>query len=324
MSFEIRMDGAYPELFDEFVGFKRGLGYAYGRSTVYVARLLSRHIAAFPADPQILTHEIAESFYAPDGKRATGSLRQRRAAVRQFSLFLRHKGIDCWVPPERSAPPPEPRFTPRIITVGEMASVITLADETPTSRISPSAHIVFAAMIRLLCCCGLRISEAVALTVGDVDLATGVLTIRHGKGNHARIVPMSQSLTRDIAAYAQRMRLESVEPGRAFFPNQRGAQYNTLAASNRVRGVIARAGVTVDGTRPARTHDLRHSYACQALRQMKEQGLDPYTTLPLLALYMGHRDIKSTEYYLRLTGPMAQDAADRMAGAYRNVFPEVD
>jgi integrase len=197
MPVEIAMDGARPELFDEFVAFKRSLGYAYPRSSVYVVRRLSRHLASFPNTEEVMTRQAAESFYTPGGRLTAGSLRQRRAAVRQFGLFLRWKGINCWIPPERSGGPPEPRCTPRIITTEEMASVISYADQVPACHLSPVAHTVFAALIRMLWCCGLRIGEAVALRVGDVDLAAGVVTIRNGKGNHTRIVPMSASLTRD-------------------------------------------------------------------------------------------------------------------------------
>ena len=49
-----------------------------------------------------------------------------------------------------------------------------------------------------------------------------------------------------------------------------------------------------------RTHDLRHSFCVHALQQMVEKGMDIYCTLPFLSSFMGHRNIYSTEKYLRL------------------------
>ena len=321
---EIVMDGAWPDLFDEFVAYKHGLGYAYPRSSVFDVRLLSRHLAGFPTVKEVLTQEMAESFYAPDGRRTPGTLRQRRGVVRQFALFLRWKQVDCWVPPGPGEHVPEPRCTPRIITVEEMARIIAWVDQGQPSPWSPAGHIVFAAMIRVLWCCGLRIGEAANLTVGDVDLTAGVFTIRGAKHGHTRLVPMSTTLSRDMNAYAARMGLTAVDGGRAFFPNPRGLAYDTMAASNRVRKTMAGAGVTVDGIRPPRAHDIRHSYAVHALQKMQDDGVDPYTSLPLLSTFMGHRTIQATEYYLRLTGPMSRDTATRMADCYQHVFPEAD
>jgi integrase/recombinase XerD len=61
----------------------------------------------------------------------------------------------------------------------------------------PSANgiraLTYAMLFGLIAVTGLRISEAVALDNGDVDLATGVLTIRRGKSGKVRIVPVSAS-----------------------------------------------------------------------------------------------------------------------------------
>jgi integrase len=317
------MDGARPDLFEAFIAYKRGLGYAYAKSPLGVLRLLSRHLAAFPRDDAVVTREAAESFYAPDGRRTEGTLRQRRAAVREFTLFLAREGMACWVPPGRGERPPGPRFTPRIITAPEMARVVGWADHAPAPPQYPASQTVLAALIKALWCCGLRIGEAVGMTVQDADLAAGVLTVRHGKGNHSRLVPMSASLTRDLTTYVKRLGLDSAGPGQALFPNRRGDAYSASAASRRVAAAMAAAGITTNGANPPRTHDIRHSYAVQALRMMENRGLDPRAALPVLGAYMGHRNIRSTEYYLRLTGPMSEDVAAKMAGPYRGVFPEV-
>lgn len=324
MSAEIIMDGAWPDLFDGFVSYKRGLGHAYPKSSVFHVRRLSRHLAGFLPAENVMSQEMAEAFYAPDGRRSAGTLRQRRGLVRQFALFLRWRGIDCWVPPETGEHMPEPRFTPRIITAEEMARIISWADQDQPSSWSPTRNIVFATMIRVLWCCGLRIGEAAGLTVADVDLVAGVLTIRRAKHNHTRLVPMSATLAHDMNDYTARMGLSATDGGHAFFPSRRGLPYTTMAASNRVRTIMAAAGVTTDGVHPPRAHDIRHSYAVHALQKMEADGTDPYTSLPLLSTVMGHRTIQATEYYLRLTGPMSDAAAERMADCYQHTFPEVD
>jgi integrase len=84
------------------------------------------------------------------------------------------------------------------------------------------------------------------------------------------------------------------------------------------------ADVTVDAVKPARVHDIRHSYAVAALSKMQADGMDSYTCLPLLATFMGHRDVTSTEYYLRLTGSHAAQLAAENGAAHLGLYPEVD
>lgn len=84
---------------------------------------------------------------------------------------------------------------------------------------------------------------------------------------------------------------------------------------------MLQADVTTASGRAPRAHDLRHSYAVACLGKMQASGVDVYAALPLLATYMGHADIVSAEYYLRLD-PSAWGSIDRvMEGAYAGVFP---
>ena len=66
------------------------------------------------------------------------------------------------------------------------------------------------------------------------------------------------------------------------------------------------AGVCdAEGRRP-RIHDLRHSFAVQALIRWYREGADVQSKLPHLAMYMGHVSIVSTAYYLRFVPALAQ------------------
>ena len=51
----------------------------------------------------------------------------------------------------------------------------------------------------------------------------------------------------------------------------------------------------------SRVHDLRHNFAIHTLENVINLGMDPYCSLPILSVYMGHKGIESTEIYLRLT-----------------------
>jgi integrase/recombinase XerD len=322
MAAEITPDGAFPELFSEYVQYKRNLGYLYPGSRLYLVRRLSRFLAGWPADERVLTRDAAEAFARPCEGESSGSAAGRRGIARQFALFLRWKGIEAWVLPERSQPRQSRAFVPRIITADEMARVIACADARPASRCGPQTQPVYAMLVRLLWCCGLRIGEALSLRAGDVDLADAVITVRKAKHNRTRLVPMSQSLAAHARRYAATVGLLPEDPGAWFFPSPRGGGYNPCSATAQIQGLMLQAGITTASGRAPRAHDLRHSYAVASLAKMQASGVDVYAALPLLATYMGHADIVSAEYYLRLGPPAWASIEQAMADTYTGVFPQ--
>lgn len=319
---EISVDGAFPELFSEYIEYKRGLGYVYPHSRLYLVRRLSRFLATQAADERVLTREAAEAFAAPREGESPGSAAGRRGIARQFALFLRWKGIDAWVLPEREQPRQHSRFAPRIITAEEMGQIIACADARPPSRCGPQTQPVYAMLVRLLWCCGLRIGEALSLRVGDVDLAEAVITVRKAKHNRTRLVPLSPSLTTHARRYSTAVGLVPEDATAWFFPSPRGGSYNPGSATAHIQKLMLEASITTAAGRPARTHDLRHSYAVAALAKMQADGVDVRAALPVLATFMGHADIVSSEYYLRLAPSAWAGIEHAMAATYAGLYPQ--
>jgi integrase len=135
---------------------------------------------------------------------------------------------------------------------------------------------------------------------------------------------MSSSLIDYAHIYVQHMSLFQETPEAFFYPNPCGQQYNRMPVSQRIKKIMREAGIADDGVGVLRTHSIRHSYAVRILKKMQEEGVDVYCSLPLLAAYLGHSDIKSTEYYLRLIGEEHSAIADAMAAYNEIIFPEVD
>lgn len=324
MGVEITFDGAFADLFGEYVEYKRNLGYLYPESRLYLVRRLSRFLAGRPVEEEVLTREAAEAFASPREGESAGSAAGRRGMARQFALFLRWKGIQAWVLPERAQPRQHGRYAPRIVTAGEMARIIACADARPASRCGPQTQPVYAMLTRLLWCCGLRIGEALSLRVGDVDLTEEVITVRKAKHNRTRLVPMSASLAAHARGYALAVGLVPEDPTAWFFPSPRGGAYHPGSATAHLQRLMLAAGVTTATGRAPRAHDLRHSYAVAALAKMQADGVDVYATLPVLATFMGHADITSAEYYLRLAPSAWADIEHAMEDTYSGVFPQVE
>ena len=97
--------------------------------------------------------------------------------------------------------------------------------------------------------------------------------------------------------------------------NSRGGlhRYTGAGLAQGLRQLLRRAGVrTASGGLP-RVHDMRHSFAHEALLRWYRAGIDVQVKLPALATYMGHVSVVSTQYYLSLLEPVADTASKRFA-----------
>ena len=80
-----------------------------------------------------------------------------------------------------------------------------------------------------------------------------------------------------------------------------------------MRPLLRAAQIKTQTGRLPRVHDFRHTFAVEALLRWYRAGVDVNVKLPLLATYMGHVSIVSTEYYLQFVEPLATLASERFA-----------
>lgn len=203
-------------------------------------------------------------------------------------------------------------FVPRIVTEGEMARIIEVA-EGKALRWPPM-------VLKILWCTGIRVGEAAALTVGDFHRDDRSLFIAHAKYGRSRIVPVSESLAECLGDY-----VDTHVPGgdscRWLFPGKDpGTHRNKVAIGNTLHRIYREAGVLTDAGKPIRTHGIRHSFAIRALENMVEQGRDVYEALPLLSAFTGHANIYDTEYYLRFLPSAHRALVEREAPISHAVF----
>jgi len=91
-------------------------------------------------------------------------------------------------------------------------------------------------------------------------------------------------------------------PQEPFFPSPRGGRYSITALRDAFHQALKSAGIErTSGNRHIRLHDLRHSFAVLRLLLWCEQDVDLGAKLPLLATYLGHVGLASSQRYLQLT-----------------------
>ena len=191
-----------------------------------------------------------------------------------------------------------------------MLDVVAVTDH-PRCRIDPDTH---RTLLLLLYGAGLRISEALALTLADVDLDSGILCIRESKFYKTRLVPIGADLIRILTLYAARRRQQHAEVASPFFVSRKDdvvTRQNAEMAFCRLR---IRANVldeTGGARQQPRLHDLRHSFAVHRLISWYRDGADVQRLLPKLSTYLGHVHISGTQRYLTLTPELLREAGLR-------------
>ena len=298
-------DFLFPEhvrdIAEAYVKYKRSLGFkcSYHDQASINSMLEFIYTNSTVTPIWTLTPEVVYSYAVGSGMERPRTIHLKQSMIRQFGLYMKLQGLDAYVLPRELVKTPND-FTPYIFTKDEIGSILYFAD-----RIGPNRNkfintpFIYPAVIRVLYGCGLRIGEALTLLCDEVDLNNGVITIRNGKNNVSRLVPISDSLREYLFYYDSRVQ-RGTNP--YFFPALRGERYSDVTIRNTFRKLLRKAGI---GPLPSglfpRIHDLRHTFCVHALEQMVTKGMDPYCSLPALSTYVGHKGIESTETYLRLT-----------------------
>jgi site-specific recombinase XerD len=169
---------------------------------------------------------------------------------------------------------PRDRKLPTVLSRQEVRQVLT-------SIRRPAAGMVALVMYS----CGLRVTAATRLRAQDIDSKRMMIGVRSGKGDKDQYVPLPQRTLERLRQYWREHR-----PDRWLFPDRSGNQPIDRCT---VLKCIRAAALDAQLTKPIGCHTLRHSYATHLL----EDGVDLRTIQTLL----GHRSIRSTVGYLRLT-----------------------
>jgi len=147
------------------------------------------------------------------------------------------------------------------------------------------------ALIAVLWRCGLRISEALALKLRDVDLDAGTVRVRHGKGDRSRTVGLDEQTTALLARWIDRRK--------KLWPGARAPIFCTLQGgridSSYVRRLLPRLARKAGIDRRVHAHGLRHTYAAELAREG--------TAINVIRDALGHTSLAVTDRYLRDVAP---------------------
>ena len=312
--------GPFKDMIKEYVEYKRGLGYDYGKPMVY--RL--REIDLFFKQHGVTSVEVTEDMFLRwekrRGKESVLNQRKRAGALIAFSKFLESRGF-CNIYVGENAPEPHDQFIPYIFSKAEIAAMFYVFRQRTVSGNAETA--AFAIMFCLYYGCGLRKAEAQNLRIRDINRNTGSICILNSKNHVSRLVVASEFVMRQVSGYIDRFCLNCA-PDAYLFRDGKDGRFHDWKIYSIYRKTMLVAGIRPrESGRLPRLHDLRHTFCVHTLESLASKGFDLHTSLPLLVAYLGHKCISETEYYLRLVDANFTSVTDASRAYAPSLFPKV-
>ena len=319
---EYRFYGPLHEVIEKYIAEKRGIGLQYNSESKRLANF-DHFTSSYGCPINTLSKAVIEAWISKRDNECASTQRLRIILMRQFGFFMQRCGYDTYVLPALPVKKTLGSFTPYIFSDAEVEKIFTQADCWKVTPQSPYGYVVIPVLIRVLFCCGLRISEVRFLKVGNVDLGNGVLTIYGTKFDKDRLVPMSPSITELCRSYSEKMhRLSNDED--VYFPNARRTSYGMTTLYDVFRTLLWNAGISHGGKgKGPRIHDIRHTYAVRCLRRWVQNGSEISSALPYLSAYLGHVGLKESQRYLRLTADLFPEINNALNKTFGEIIPSI-
>lgn len=272
-------------------------------------RLLLRYAGARYGKPPVkltvedIDADLVADFLAHTETARGNSARSRNtrlAAIRSFYRYVAMSDPTWLLHCQRILAMPNKRYVKRAVTflnADEIAALLAAPDRTTWAGRRDHALLLLAVQT------GLRASELVGLTRGDVVLGSGAHIRCMGKGRKERATPLRRETAKLLAAWIG----DDKDESRPLFPSIRGERLSRDALEHLVRKhclTASRACPSI-GTKRVTPHTLRHSTAMDMLHH----GVDP----AVIALWLGHEKVETTQIYIHADMRMKEKALARLA-----------
>lgn len=260
------------------------LEYGLGSNTLAAYRSDLLRLAAFLAARGAATCAASDAdllaFLAADATLSARTRARRLSSMRRYYRYLVRENRIERDPCELLQAPRLGRTLPKSLSEADVDALLAAPDVATVLGMRDRA------MLEVLYATGLRVSELVALELGQVNLRQGVVRVS-GKGDKQRLIPFGEEAQAWLERYLSEAR-EALCAGAAnpaVFPTRRGAAMTRQAFWQLIKRHARSAGISA----PLSPHTLRHAFATHLLNH----GAD----LRVVQMLLGHSDISTTQIY---------------------------
>ena len=258
---------------------------AYERDTRQFFRFLTAHLAAPPAISDIADLRPADLRAYLASRRNDGAgartLGRGLAGIRSLLRFLERRGLVNSAGASAMRSPKQPKSLPKPLTAADARRVVSSGGQLAEEPWIAARN---AAVLTLLYACGLRISEALGLTGGDLSDASETILRIIGKGGKTRLVPVLPAALAAIGEY-RRLCPYHLDADKPLFRGAKGGPLAAAIIQREMKKMRSALGLADTAT----PHALRHSFATHLLAR----GGD----LRAIQELLGHASLSTTQIY---------------------------
>jgi integrase/recombinase XerD len=292
---------------NDYLAYREGLGYAL-RPCYDHLRIFDRYVHQTEADWNSLRPSFFLNMRANLTMQAT-SVNSVLIATRGFFRFLVRRGI-FENNPLLDIPPLKEEITVPFIFSPEQTDHLLKAICKKMHRGQASFLKEFALYmaILLMARCGMRISEPLHLLKHHYRTEEGTLYIEKTKFRKDRLIPLPKAVIQEMENYLSvRSHLCPQDQNPYLLAGKDLHPLNGPQVTFLFHHAVRELGITQPRKKlgniifnPPTPHCLRHSFAVNALKAIKERGQSPQHALPVLATYLGHTTFFHTSIYLKV------------------------
>jgi integrase len=313
--------GVLQQHFRDFVKMKRAIGYKYNAEAALL-KIFDKFTLDFHLPKNSLPKNVVSEWSVKRPHESDKTHKSRVHVVNMLARFMAKNGHDAYIHPILPGKKLGGfKYKPHIYSDNELFQFFKATDDMKETGRSPYRHIIIPLLFRILLCCGMRLSEALKLRIDDVDVTNGVLRIRQTKFSKDRYVPITDELLGLCIDYLDATK-NAYREERFFFPTPKGVRYDVSTIENIFRGLLFSANISHGGRGVGpRIHDFRHTFSVRCLKKWVLEGKEISSALPVLSTYLGHADLRGSEFYLRLTSDLYPNIIQTFDNAFGDVIP---
>jgi site-specific recombinase XerD len=311
---DLKLESALAEPIRRLIELRQIEGSDYHAQALLLAYFDRFLVEQKLAEPR-LTRSLVEAYEKTLSRLAPRVQANRMCVVKQVCKYLSRSDPLTYVPDSLKKYSSQTTFAPYIYSENEIQALLAAAASLapPGSLRGPT----YQTLLGLLYSTGLRIGEAIALSLADFHRDDTRLYIAQGKFRKARWVPLCTSTAGALSRYVDYRRQTSPNsPDSPLFLNQRGRRLHHCTVNQCFHDLLKQCRIAQTSRASPRLHDLRHTFAVRRLLTWYREGKDINARLACLSTYMGHVNIGSTHIYLRPTAELLEHVNGRFHRHY--------
>jgi len=247
------------------------------------------------------------------------------SCINGFAQYLVSLGFEACVP---EPPKVSHDYVPYVFSEEEWMRIVSAADNSYSGLRPDRSSQIFPVLLRILYGCGLRVSEGLSIRWTDIDLETGVITVREGKNMKQRFVPVSRSLTGLLLLYKNMVQSENICDDYLFESSfNEGKPFKRYSFYKWFSKILKKSNICYSRKnrydRGPCPHSLRHTFVLRSFLKSESEGRKFEDTSPFLSAYLGHESLSETDKYLNASHLVYADSHKRVNDYIGNLIPEV-